>query len=398
MDLARTLRPHADALLAIALSVALQVQIWLGLGLSSDEADEAVGPLGEVGVAALALAGTASLAWRRRWPLVPLALAYPVLAVSGSGGVDGVPALVLVLMVAAYTAGAETRDTAAILGALGVAGLIALALGRDPDAVTSLGDAVVPILLIGGSWIAGLATRLRRDQAAATEARAAALERDHEARAREAVQAERTRIARDLHDVVAHALSIVVVQARGGRHRLATDRAATEASLTAIEDTAVEALAEMRRLLGILEAGGHDPAERTPQPGLADLERLAGQMREAGLEVVLVVEGDPRRVPPGVDLSAYRIVQEALTNTLRHAGPASARVVVRYGDVGAPSIDLEIADTGRSEPSDPRTAPIGRGLIGMRERAALVGGVVEAGPVDGGYVVRAHLPIAPTPA
>jgi signal transduction histidine kinase len=403
MRTSRWIRTHGDALMAIAVSVLFQAQVWAGFGLSADEPDEGLGPAGRAALGLVGLAFTVSLTWRRRWPLVPLALAIPTLILSGPGGVDGTPALVLALIVATWSAGAETRDTAAIAAALGVVALLVIAVGRDPDALTSGGDALVPVLLLGGPWATGLAWRIRRDRSAAVEARAAGLERDREADARAAALDERARIARELHDVVAHAISVVVLQARGARHTLAADPAATGASLDAIETTAMEALAEMRRLFDVLDdTSRREAADLAPQPGLGDLDRLLAQVREAGLPVELVVEGEPRRLPAGVDLSAYRIVQEALTNALRHAGPAQARVLVRYGpDVPdrPPSIELEIADTGRGgSPDAMPTSAAGRGLIGMRERAALVGGVLEAGPGGGGYVVRALLPIAPARA
>jgi len=400
MQSRRWVRTHADALLAIGISVLFQAQVWAGLGLSADEPDEGADAVGQAALGLVGLAFTVSLAWRRRWPLVPLALAIPTLLLSGPGGVDGTPALILALVVATWSAGAETRETAAVVGALGVAALVGIAVGRDPDALTSAGDALVPVLLLGGPWATGLAWRIRRDRSAAIEMRAAALERDREADARAAALDERARIARELHDVVAHAISVVVLQARGGRHALATDPAATAVSLDAIETTAIGALAEMRRLLDVLDATSRrEAAELAPQPGLGDLDRLLAQVRDAGLPVELVVEGEPRRLPAGVDLSAYRIVQEALTNTLRHAGPAEARVIVRYGTdaaPGPPTVELEIVDTGRGGRRDSvGSMPPGRGLIGMRERAALVGGVIEAGPGVEGYVVRALLPITP---
>jgi len=383
----RFIHAYGDALLAVALTLFLQLEVWLpGWGVI-DDPEEVLTSGEQVVAAALGLAFTGSLAWRRRIPLAPLALAFPVLAVTGPGGLDGTPALLLAMVVAVYSVGSETRDTEALAGALGVGALVAGAVLRDPDARESLGDLLLPVFILGGAWLAGLAIRFRRDQARAAEDRAAELDRAREAEARTAVADERARIARELHDVVAHAIGVIVVQARGGRRTLDTDPEASREALGAIETTAVGALAEMRRLLGVLRADD-DGIALAPRPGLRDLDRLIDQVREAGLPVELSVEGDPVELAPGVDLSAYRIVQEALTNALKHAGPASARVVVRYG---GGRLDLEVSDTG---PGGSAGRSAGHGLLGMRERVALYGGDLEAGPQQGGgFSVRAHLPL-----
>jgi signal transduction histidine kinase len=383
----RLLRAHADWLLAVALTVFLQAEIWLpGWGVN-DDPDELLTGTAQLIAAVLGLTFTASLAWRRRIPLLPLALAFPVLAATGSGGLDGTPALLVALVVAVYTVGSEARDTQALAGALGVGLLIAAIVLRDPDAREALGDLLLPIVVLGGAWLAGVAVRTRRDQARVAEARAAALEDARVAEARTAVADERARIARELHDVVAHAIGVIVVQARGGRRSIDTDPTATRGALDAIETTAVDALGEMRRLLGILRADDESIA-LAPRPGLRDLDRLVEQVREAGLPVELVVEGDPIELAPGIDLSAYRIVQEALTNAMRHAGPTSARVLVRYG---GSRLDLEVTDTGLGGSTGRGE---GHGLLGMRERVALYGGQLEAGPQpDGGFSVRAELPL-----
>lgn len=229
--------------------------------------------------------------------------------------------------------------------------------------------------------------RYRRGRERTLERLTLDLEQEREEKARAAVAEERARIARELHDVVAHAISVIVLQARGGRRSLATDPADARAALDTIEEVGTQALAEMRRLLGMLR---RDDAEiaRAPQPSLRYLDTLAAQMREAGLPVDLAVEGEPIELPPGVDLSAYRIVQEALTNALKHAGPATARVVVRYG---RDDLELEIADSG---PGAAASNGEGHGLVGMRERVSLYGGRLEAGPRDGGgFAVSARLPL-----
>jgi signal transduction histidine kinase len=217
--------------------------------------------------------------------------------------------------------------------------------------------------------------------------------RDREFATREAVAAERAAIARELHDVVAHHMSVMVVQAGAARAVSASDPAATAEALRQIEASGRTGLAEMRRLLEVLKAE-EDGNRRAPQPGLARLRELLDAMRASGLPVEAVVEGTPRPLPPGVDLSAYRIVQEALTNALRHAGGASARVIVRYEP---DAVELEIGDDGHGPPEDPEASG-GHGLIGMRERVQLFGGELEAGPrPGGGFLVRARLP-SETPA
>jgi len=206
--------------------------------------------------------------------------------------------------------------------------------------------------------------------------------------ARRAAAEERARIARELHDVVGHAIGVIVLQADGGRRLLRVDPGETERALTTIEQTGRGALDEMRRLVAMLRATDDEDA-LAPQPGLAGLEELAADVRAAGLPVDVVIEGQPTALPAGVDLSAYRIAQEALTNALKHAGPAHARVLVRYG---AREVGIEVEDDGRGAPTAGSNGG-GHGLVGIRERAALYGGQVDAGPrPEGGFAVRVRLP------
>src|SRR5207248_3034774 len=219
------------------------------------------------------------------------------------------------------------------------------------------------------------------------EERAELAEREREVAAREAVVEERARIARELHDVVAHNVSMMVVQAGAERRVVDAANGSTREVLQTIEQIGRSALTEMRRLLGMLRSDADDPL--APQPGLDDLPTLVGQVREAGLPVELQVDGERRELPVGIELSAYRIVQEALTNALKHAGEAHATVRVRYG---ADSLELEIVDDGAGA-----RAPVasgGHGLVGMRERVALYGGRLDAGRrPSGGFAVRVLLPI-----
>ena len=226
----------------------------------------------------------------------------------------------------------------------------------------------------------------RARELAAQEARLQA-ERIADA-AERAVAEERQRIARELHDVVAHSVSVMTVQAGAVRRLLLPEQEKERLALEAVEATGREALTEMRRLVGLLRKEGAMP-EFAPQPSMRAVDVLVGTVREAGLPVELAVEGEPTELPPGVDLSAYRVIQEALTNALKYAGPANAWVTVRWKEG---ELELEIANDGRSEPGGDGA---GHGLDGLRERVALVGGSIESGPRDGGgFVVKAHLPLA----
>jgi signal transduction histidine kinase len=265
-------------------------------------------------------------------------------------------------------------------------------LGATVIAATDL----VPASRYGNRVIWALATlvimlivrRVVRDR----EERAQLAERQRDLAAREAVADERGRIARELHDVVAHSVSVIVVQAQAGP-RLLGDPERVRSVFASIETTGRDALVELRRLLGILRTADEELAIG-PQPSLDSLESLLKQLRQAGLDVGLRIEGEPVPLPPGLDLAAYRIVQEALTNTLKHAGPVEAEVVVRYRQS---MLELEILDNGSAAPVE--SGGSGHGLIGMRERAALYGGVMEAGSRNGhGYAVHARLPIGQAPS
>ena len=237
--------------------------------------------------------------------------------------------------------------------------------------------------IVVGPFLAGVVIRIRRE-------RERLLVQERDERARAAVAEERTRIARELHDVVAHAMGVIVLQARGARHALdAPDDAPDDAlgAIDAIESTAGGALAEMRRLLGVLREDGEEIA-LAPQPSLVHLDDLAAKLTEAGLPVDVTVDGDRRELPPGVDLSAYRIVQEALTNALKHAGPARAHVHLRYRP---DHVEVEVLDDGKGDANGNGS---GHGLLGMQERVSVFGGELETGPRDGGgFAVRARLPL-----
>jgi signal transduction histidine kinase len=289
-----------------------------------------------------------------------------------------------------YSVAAHCELRAALSGA--VLGLVAVGLATLAEDNDSIGEflsnySLIAVVYVGMPWLAGRALRSRRLRAEALEDRAEALQRESEERARAAVAEERLRIARELHDVVGHSLGVIVVQAGAERATLAAEQEATRDTLVTIEQTGREALSEMRRLLDLMRRDDEEVA-LAPQPSLAHLEALVEKVRAAGLPVELSLEGEEVPLPAGVDLSAYRIVQEALTNALKHAGPARARVTVRYADDG---LELEIVDSG---PGAAKAADGGgHGLVGMGERVALYGGTLRTGTrPGGGYAVSVRLP------
>jgi signal transduction histidine kinase len=271
------------------------------------------------------------------------------------------------------------------LGLLMVVGGAATLIYNDPT--HSAGELVFVPLLFTLGWLAGYALRERAEQAEAAELRAAQAEREREAAARVAVAEERARIARELHDIVAHSVSVMVLQVGAVRHKLPASRSEDGEALKGVEQAGRTALAEMRRLLAAMRREG-DEAELAPQPGLDRLDALLEEVGRAGLPVRLHVDGEPFRLPPSVDLSAYRIVQEALTNALKHARASTADVTVRYRP---DELQLEVRDDGRgASPSD----GLGHGLVGVRERVKIYGGEMTAGPANGGgFVLSTRLPV-----
>jgi signal transduction histidine kinase len=366
-----------DALLGIAL-VVLGVVGFALRGLRTDE------PPAWFGYALIILA-SAPIVWRRRAPLLVFTITSVAVGVASLFGYW--PEAALLPWIATYSAAAYTdrQRLLPVLIPVAVVASTAIATGEHLDRGLNWVTILSELLLTFGLPAAlGRATYNRRRRIAL----------DRELATREALAAERARIARELHDVVAHHMSVMVVQAGAARAVAGLDPAAADEALQRIEDSGRTGLAEMRRLLGVLAVD--ERADRAPQPGLANLDELLDGMRATGLPVEAVVEGTPMPLEPGVELSAYRIVQEALTNSLRHAGGASARVTLRYANDG---LELEIVDDGRGPGAD-ADSPGGRGLIGMRERAQLLGGDLHAGPRDGGgFVVLARLPAhAETPA
>jgi signal transduction histidine kinase len=294
----------------------------------------------------------------------------------------------LAWLLAAYSAGAYTDGRRHRLAAM--VGLAAAAVWVIGSYAAGANDqnTVPSVFFAAVAWAAGRAMRRRQQLVELLDERARQLEHEREERIRATVADERARIARELHDVVAHSVSVMVVQAQAGP-RLVGEHERAVAAFDAIAASGREALGELRRLLGILRTADEALAIG-PQPGLGSLAALVDQLGEAGLAVDLRIEGEQIALAPGVDLAAYRIVQEALTNTLRHAGPAHAGVVVRYGPA---AVEFEIVDDGAGVAGARNGS--GHGLVGMRERTALYGGRLEAGPrPDGGFAVRASLPLA----
>lgn len=291
-------------------------------------------------------------------------------------------------MAGSFLLGNVPDDVRGRLGLAVVVGGAAIVGGNDPR--RGPGEFIFIPALFAIAWLAGFALREREAQAGAAEIRAIQAEREREESARHAVFEERVRIARELHDVVAHHVSMMGVQAGAARVVLARDRVKAQQALTAIEISSRQAVAEMNRLLGFLRQAG-DRDDLAPQPGLSQLSRLAASMSDSDLTVEISVEGESRTLPATLEVSAYRIVQEALTNTLKHAGASRVDVHLRYWPH---ELEVEIVDDGH--PNDVASASGGLGLIGMRERAAVHGGQLSTGPAaGGGFVVRFSLPISP---
>jgi signal transduction histidine kinase len=327
------------------------------------------------------LLATLPLVVRRRFPLEVLAWTIAVTIVTGEGAAYGLPLMFALYNVAA-TLGRRTGVAAA--GLTFLAQLVAINVHNQGLPFEGL---ISRLAATGFALAAGLYVYTRHAYVEGLRDRAARAERERELLASQAVAEERVRIARELHDVVAHNVSLMVVQAQAVG--AVTDDERERGALDQIAALGRQGLAEMHRMLGVLRPGDDAvEADLAPQPGVGDLEALVEQARSAGLDVALNVQGEPRPLPAGVDLSAYRIVQEALTNVVRHSGSKHATVTIRYGVHG---LDLSVIDEGRGPSSNGHG---GHGLVGMRERVALFGGELSTGPGPHGrgYAVRAVLP------
>jgi signal transduction histidine kinase len=366
-------RKYAFEGVALAVIVLTQAQAW-----AHDDHPHAR-------TAALALLTAGPLLFRRRAPFVA-----PVVTAAGGiaftlldpGAAYDTSTMFFVLLLAAWAAGSliDARQAGLALGAVIVCGwTVSL---RAPDVPWT--EALWITLPLAGIFVLSAAAARRAEQVRRAEARALRTQEE----ARKAVAQERSRITRELHDVLAHSVSVMTVQASAVRRLLTPEQEREREALMTVEETGRQALAEMRRLVGIMREDD-EVAALAPQPGLGTLPALVEQVRQSGLPVELTVEGTPVKLPAGVDLSAYRIVQEALTNTLKHAGPAHAWVAVRYA---GEDVEIEVANDGLSDNAGDGG---GHGLVGMRERVALCGGELESGPrPGGGYKISARLPVA----
>ncbi len=336
------------------------------------------------------------VAIRRKVPVTAFAVAQAaaLLQIAGSHLTAAVLAvLVLLYTVAAYR---PRRVSVTVLCvSLAGSGVVGLVFWMPSAGLQLSSRLFVAGVMFGGSaltaWVLGDSMRYRRGYYAALEDRAARLETERDAQAKVAAAAERARIARELHDVIAHHVSVMVVQADGAAYALRSDPRTAETALHAISRTGRQALNEMRNLLGVLRTDG-DRAQLAPVPGLGELRELLDQARTAGLAVTYTLCGTPRDLPEGAELAAYRVVQESLTNTRKHAGlAASAAVTLKYEPAG---LTVEVTDNGLASPT-PGSG--GHGLAGMRERIEMYGGTVQAGPLrGGGFRVVAHLPCPQT--
>lgn len=373
-----------DLALALAMCAMGQYELWSGATYDG----ASVWPGGSRALyTVLIVALTVPLVWRRRWPDAVCGFVFVLLAVSCAvlGGGEATTEFVL-FVVTAFTATAYARWPTALAAAALVAGTIHEL--RDPH-VHGFGDAVWALGMLVIAWLLGWAVRTRQQRIGALESAAQAAERLHAERVAAATAAERAEIARELHDIVAHAVAVIVIQAQAGERALPRDTALAAEVLETIETSARSALVELRRLLTLLTDGGESALE--PLASLTRLPDLIATFRAAGLDVAYDEPNPLPSLPPTADLTAYRIVQQALTNTLQYA--QAARVALRCD---AARLDILVEDRRTAGLPPPEHRGAGRGLIGMRERLALVGGeLLEAAPTDHGFRVRATIPLEP---
>jgi signal transduction histidine kinase len=362
-----------------------------------------------------------ALLFRRRWPLATASLVLVTSYTYQALGYIPLASIEIATLAALFSAAAYGRPLPRAVP-LAVMGLWLLGVNGAAPLALDISGLVIMYVTLAGAWMLGERERAHRAYSAMLEERNALLDRQRELEAAQAAASERARIARELHDVIAHGLGVVVVQAEAALYTPYGEPADVRGPLEAIRGTARSSLTEARRVLGMLRGRDGDGA-RAPQPGVDDLPTLTREFTAAGLDVRLELHGDPRRLEPGVDLSIYRIVEEALTNTLRHAHAAHAWITLEcradavhleVRDDGTGAAPSELASTARSsarpEPvagrdahQSPNDIPAaaghtGHGLIGMRERVAMLHGALDAGPCSGGgYAVRVALPLAPVP-
>ena len=371
VDLPKLVRPPwVDVALAAAFVVMTLAEALLSPAVTSPVEHAVVGSL------AMAL-----LAWRRVAPLAVAALVVTVNVLTNPGGEFST---LLSLVLVCFTIGSETLPPRSYAGLLLVlVPFVGVSIAHDLEP----SDLAAALVFFVGPWIVGGLVRSRIERSDEAVARAERLERERELETARAAAEERTRIARELHDIVSHSISVVTIQTQAVRRRLGPEHAAEAADLAAVEATAREALAEMRRLFGVLRADG-ESVSLAPQPGLAELGRLVEKVGAGDLRVRLSIEGEPVDLPPGVDLAAYRIAQEGLTNAVRHSGATEADVRLRYRPT---RLDIEVEDNGHGLRHNGRA---GHGLVGIRERVALYDGTMDlTGSPSGGVLLAASLPL-----
>jgi signal transduction histidine kinase len=387
----RRLRLHDQAQdIALAVFVAL-MQIQGTQRVATDQELANLDPLGSWAHSVLLLVSGLVLAVRRRWPTTVFAVVAAASLVYYSAGYPDGPGWVA-LFVALYTLtayGDGRRSLRIVGGSLAVLTVVWL-LTADLTPNTEAGWVFFRIGTAIMAAVLGESVRMRRVLAAEAHERADRAERTREEEARRRADAERLRIAREVHDTVAHAIAIINVQAGVTAHVLDKRPQQARETLVTIEQTSARALRELRATLGVLTDAADD--RRSPAPGLGQVEELAQMAREAGLDVKLEVDASPRELPGAVDIAAYRILQESITNVVRHAGPARVTASLTYGPG---DLRIRVIDDGRGA-HQPSADGTGRGIVGMRERCELLGGELTAGPrPGGGFEVRARLPVQP---
>ncbi|MBB2909997.1 signal transduction histidine kinase [Streptosporangium becharense] len=380
-------RRHPEIVEALWLAPFILLSLFNAWAMGTGNPGTGVPQLGVVGFLALSCVLTVPLFWMRRHPIPVFVFVSLACFVQWLLGVQPLFFNVSVL-IAMYGVAARCATRWAVSAGLVVELGLLLAFGRI-ETDLGLRNFVSSSVFVVAIWITGIYARTRRRYLEGLEERAERAEHERDQQARLSAAAERARIARELHDVVAHNVSVMIVQADGAAYAIDHSPEQAREAMRAVSVTGRRALAEMRRLVGVLRTGDA-PQEYAPQPGLSQLDHLVAQVRGSGLPVDFRVTGAPQELPEGEQLTVYRIVQEALTNTLKHGGPeSSATVEMEYG---VREVLLRVTDDGRGAAAPAREG--GHGLIGMRERAAMFGGSVEAGPLaGGGFRVVARLPI-----
>ncbi|HEX3508992.1 MAG TPA: histidine kinase [Candidatus Dormibacteraeota bacterium] len=381
LAMVRTRLPQAlgvsptDLALAVALAVLGELDAWFGLWLGIRAVNALVVPL-------LAL----SLAWRRRRPLVTLSIVMGgIVLLSLMFGGSETSTLVFITVVAVYSGAAHLSDRELPVAIPLLIAAVAVHDLRDPQ-IQTFSDAIWTTILWTLTFLVGLGMRSRQAQTRALENEAGALRQERETAALEAAAEERRRIARELHDIISHSLGVVVLQAGAAEQVLERDPERAREALKSIRSSGLAAIQEMGTLLGLVR--GDAETSREPQPTLAELEALIATTKAAGLEVELTIEGTARPLPAALELSAFRIVQEGLTNSLKHAGQVPTHVRVSYRP---DELAVEVTNEGGGAVNGFGS---GRGLAGIRERVTVFGGQLQAGPrVNGGWTLRAAFPL-----